>query len=182
METTNYQESKKASVRKIGLNYGLLLSLATITLSIVVYVMGLSAEQPWWKSLLNFVFMGAIIYMGLKAFRTENGGFLSLGDALKTGLAISLIAGIIGAIFTYIFVNFIEPDFIANLLVVTREKMITQNPNMTQDQVDTAMGYTEKFMSPFIMTAIALIASLFFGFIISLIEGLILKKDRPTHL
>ncbi len=182
METTNNQIYTKPSVKKIAINYGLLLSLAIIALSIVVYAMGLSAEQPVWQSLLNFAFTATAIWMGIKAYKNENGGFLSIGDALKTGLAISLIAGIVGSIFTYIFVTLIEPEFVANLLEVTREKMVTENPNMTQDQMDTAMGITEKMMSPFVLTALGLIASLFFGFIISLIEGLILKKDKPAHL
>lgn len=179
MEFQNNPEMQKASVKKIGINYGMLLALAVIVVSIVVYVMGLSAQQPWWQSTLNFLLSITLIWMGIKAFKNENDGFLSLGDALKTGLAISLIAGIVGSIFTYIFITFIEPDFVIQLLDATREKIVVQNPNMTQDQLDMTMGMTEKMMSPFILTAMGLIASLFFGFIISLIVGLILKNERP---
>ena len=174
-------ENQTASVKKIGLNYGLILSLLVVGLSVIVYVLGLHLEQPWWQSVLNFVFMTICIVYGLKAYKKDNGGFLSLGEALKTGLVIALVSGIIGTIFSYLFITFIEPDFIPQMLDATQEKMIEQNPNMTQEQMDMAMGMTEKFMSPWIMFAMGMIASLFFGFIISLISGLVLKQNRPTY-
>lgn len=174
-------ETNKASVKKIALNYGLYMALGTIALSVIVYVMGMTYEQPWWQSVGNFLIMILAIVYGLKAFKSTGDGFLTLGDALKTGLAISLVAGIIGILFNYIFTNFIEPDFMANMLEMTRENMLEQNPEMTSEQVETAMGFTEKMMSPAIMAAFGIIASLFFGFIISLIAGLIMKQNRPEH-
>jgi hypothetical protein len=57
--------------------------------------------------------------------------------------------------------------------------MFEDNPEMTQEQIDMAMSISEKMMSPGILTAIGVIASLFFGFIISLISGLVLKNNRP---
>ena len=67
------------------------------------------------------------------------------------------------------------------MLEESRENMMEQNPEMTSEQVDTAMGFSEKLMSPAIMAAFGIIASLFFGFIISLIAGLIMKQNRPEH-
>lgn len=174
-------ENQKASVQKIAMNYGLLLALATIVLSVIVYVMGMHLDQPWWQSLLNFVFMITAIMYGLKAYKKEGDGFLTLSEALKTGLAISLVAGIIGSIFTYLFVTFIEPDFIPQLLEVTQTNMINDRPQMTEAELEMAMGITEKFMTPWVMTAMGLIMSLFFGFIISLLAGLILKQNRPEN-
>ena len=175
-------ETQSGSVKKIALPYGFMLALATIVISVVVYVSGNTYEQPWWQSALNFVAMAALIAYGLKAFKADNEGFMSLGEALKMGLAIALVAGIIGSVFTYIFVEFIEPDFAVNMLEATREKMVENNPEMTEEQMEMAIGVTEKMMSPGIMVAIGIIASLFFGFIISLIAGLIMKQDKPAHL
>jgi hypothetical protein len=66
-----------------------------------------------------------------------------------------------------------------NMLEASRVKMLEDNPEMTQEQIDMAMSISEKMMSPGILTAIGVIASLFFGFIISLISGLVLKNNRP---
>lgn len=172
-------ETHSASVKKIAINYGLFLALATISLSVVIYVLGMHLQQNWWQGLLNFAFMVIAIVYGLKAFKKEGDGFLTLGDALKTGLAISLIAGIIGTIFTYLFMTVIEPDFAVKMLDVARENMIEQNPEMTQEQMDMALKMSAKFMTPWVMVAFGLIMALFFGFIISLVAGLIMKVNRP---
>lgn len=172
-------DTQKASVKKIALNYGLLLGLASVALSVVAYVMGVHLERPWWVSVLGFVFMIIFIVLGIKSFKKDNGSFLSLGEAIKVGLAISVIAGIIGAIYNYVFMNFIEPDFVAQMLEVTREQMIEQNPSITEDQLEMSLSITEKFMSPVIMAAFGIIITLFFGFIFSLISGLIMKQNRP---
>jgi len=172
-------ETQKASIKKIAFNYGLILALLTIGVSVIVYVLGLQYDQPWWQSLLNFGIMTLMIVYGLKAFQKENDGYLSLGEALKTGVAISLIAGIVGSIFTYLFVTVIEPEFIVNMLDITRDKMVEQNPDITEEQLEMGIGITEKMMTPGIMIAMGIIASLFFGFIISLIAGLIMKRKSP---
>ena len=172
-------ESQTATVKKIALPNGVLLALTTIVISVIVYVMGMTYEQPWWQSLLNFAAMLWFVIYGIKAFKKDNSGYLSLAEALKTGLAITLIAGVIGSIFTYLFTTIIEPDFVMNMLEASRVKMIEDNPEMTQEQMDMAMSISEKMMSPGILTAIGVIASLFFGFIISLISGLVLKNNRP---
>ena len=174
-------ETQEVSVKKIALNYGMYLALLSIGVSVIAYVTNNHIDRPWWVYVLStLVMVGAIVY-GIKAFKHESGGFLSIGDALKVGLAISLVAGIIGAIYNYIFVTVIEPDYVTQMLDMTREQMIEQNPDMPQDQMDMAMGISEKMMQPSIMSAIGIISSLFFGFIISLISGLIMKVNRPEN-
>ena len=95
-------DTPTASVKKIGLNYGLILGLLSIVISVFLFVTDNHIDRPWWSSLLSFLLMLAVIVYGLKAFKQANGGFLSLGEAIKTGLAISVVAGLIGAIFNYI--------------------------------------------------------------------------------
>ena len=54
-------ETQTPSVKKIALNYGLLLALGTIVVSVIVYVLGMHMDQPWWQSALNFIIMAAAI-------------------------------------------------------------------------------------------------------------------------
>lgn len=174
-------DTPKASVKKIAINYGLILALCSIVVSVLLFVMDKHIDRPWWASVLSIGIMVAVLIYGLKAFKAANGGFMSLGEALKTGLAISLIAGIVGALFNYIFVTMIEPEFVNKVLALTEAKMYEQNPNLSEADAKMALDMTEAFMSPWLMSAFALIGSLFFGFIISLIAGLVMKQPRPTN-
>lgn len=174
-------DTQQASVKKIAMNYGLLLGLASVLLSVITYVMGVHLERPWWASLLGITIMVLFIVYGLKAFKSDNEGFLSLGEAIKVGLAISLIAGIVSALYNYVFVSFIEPDFVNQMMEITRENMIEQNPEMTEEQMEMGLNISRKMMTPGIMSALAIIFTLFIGFIVSLISGLIMKQNRPEY-
>jgi len=174
-------ENQQASVKKIATTYGVIWGLLSIVLSVVTYVTDNYLERPWWITVLSTAITIGVIVYGLKAYKHENEGFLSIAESLKVGLAISLIAGVIATIYGYIFMTIIEPDFANQMLEAAREQMITQNPDMGQEQMDMAMGITEKMMEPWIMTAMGMIFTLFFGFIVSLISGLIMKQNRPEH-
>jgi len=163
-------ENQKVSIKKIALNYGGVWGISTIALYVIAYVTDNYLEQPMWLTISGSAIMLGVIVYGLKAFKLENEGYLSISESLKTGLAISLIAAIIVTLYNYIFTTFIEP-----------EQMMTQNPDMTQEQMDMAMGITEKMMTPTIMAAMGIIFTLFLGFIVSLISGLFMKENRPEH-
>jgi hypothetical protein len=76
----------------------------------------------------------------------------------------------------------IEPDYTMILLDKAQSDMVAQNPNMTEEQMELSMSITEKMVSPGVLAAIGIVASLFLGFIISLISGLIMKVGKPEHL
>lgn len=175
-------ETQPASVKKIAINFGLLLGLLSIIVQVISYVTDTHIDRPWWVSVLGTVITIGVIVFALKAFKEANGGFLSLGEAIKIGLAISVISGIIAAIFNYIFITVIEPDFVVKTLEFTRENMIEQSPEMTEEQIQMGLDMTEKFMQPWILSAIVIVASLFLGFVISLIAGLVMKQNRPSHI
>ena len=172
-------ETQEVSIKKIALNYGLILALLSIVVNVLAYVTNNHIDRPWWISVIGSIVLSGVIVYGIKAFKSENDGFLSIGEAIKAGLAISLIAGIVGSAYSYIFATIIEPEYINQMLDFSREQMALKNPDMTQAQMDMALGISEKMMQPWIMFALGIIASLFFGFIISLISGLIMKQNRP---
>ena len=57
-----------------------------------------------------------------------------------------------------------------------QQKALEANPNLTDEQLEAMETMTKKFSSPMIIMAVGLVWSLFIGFIISLIAGLIMKK------
>ncbi|MFD2824040.1 DUF4199 domain-containing protein [Lacinutrix iliipiscaria] len=170
-------ENQAATTGKYALKFGLLLGLISILYNVVLYVMGMHMEQNLVNGLIGIVIMIVFIIYGIREFKKANGNILSTGQALKTGVGIALVAGVISVIYTMILMNFIEPDMMSQILEKQQEAMIESNPNMTQDQLDAALAMSEKFSSPAIISAMALIWSVILGFIISLIGGLIMKRE-----
>ena len=79
-----------------------------------------------------------------------------------------------------IFSNVIEPDFYAKMAEYQEQVMLEKFPDMPEEQLEKALEMTQKFSSPGMMAAFALGGSLLFGLIISLIAGLILKKEETA--
>ena len=172
------ENQQSTSSKQVMLNYGLILGVVSVILSVAIYAMGKIYDQGFGVMAASFVIMAVIIFMGLKNFKEGNNNLLGLGEALKIGLGIALIGAIISVIYNQIFINFIEPDFMDNMMKVSEQKMLEQYPNMTDEQLEGAKAMQEKFSSPLMGAAMGIIGSLLFGFIISLIEGLILKRTE----
>lgn len=106
--------------------------------------------------------------------------FLRLNEALKTGIGIAFIGGVIGVIWHILITSVIEPDIVNQTINNQQDKMITRDPNMSQEQINQSMEVIKKFNSPFITSLFALIWNLFAGFLISLIGGAIMQKKRDV--
>jgi hypothetical protein len=67
------------------------------------------------------------------------------------------------------------------MMEVNREKMVESSPDLTEAQLDAAAEMTSKFTSPLMVVAFSLVGNLFFGLVISLIAGLIMKNKNPME-
>ena len=171
-------ENQQTSAKQVMLNYGLILGFAGILINVAVFAMGKTYDPHWSVMVIVILVTIAVIVMGIKKVKESNNGLLSLGDALKTGLGIALIAGVISVIYTFIFTNYIEPEYFERMAEVQQQKMLEQYPNMSDEQIENAMEMTKKMSGIGMTAAVSLIGSLFIGFIISLIAGLIMKKSE----
>ena len=169
-------ENQTTSTKQIALTYGLILGFVSIAFAVVLYTMGKHLDGGSLNTIGSLVITIGIIVFGLRTFKIGNGGFLSLSEALKTGLAIVLIGTIISLLYTYVFMTYIEPDFMSQMMELQQQKALEANPNLTDEQLEAMETMTKKFSSPMIIMAVGLVWSLFIGFIISLIAGLIMKK------
>ncbi|NNK40592.1 MAG: DUF4199 domain-containing protein [Winogradskyella sp.] len=169
-------ENQSPSIKSIAYTYGLYLALVSVAGLIIMYV--LSLQKSWTISIISIVLSILILVYGIKAYKHANGGLLSVGKAIKVGLAIALVGGLLSAIYSYVHYSFIYPEFIDMTKEAAYEQMMTQNPNLTDEQANQAMEMQGMFMNPGFFSLMSILSSLFFGLIISLIAGLIMRKDE----
>lgn len=170
-------ENQKSTPKQIMLNYGLILGFTGILLNVAMFAIGKTYDPHWSFMVIGMGITIAILILGIKKVKELNGGYLSLGEALKTGLGIALISGIIGAVYTLVFTNYIEPEYFTRMAEVQEQKMLEMNPSISDEQLEASLAITAKMSGPVIGSAMNIVGSLFIGFIISLIGGLILKKS-----
>ena len=66
------------------------------------------------------------------------------------------------------------------ILSQAREKMLAKSPNMTQDQVDQAMTYVERFTGPVSSTIGALFFLTLVSVVLALILAIFIKKEDKS--
>jgi len=170
-------QTNTTSTKQIMLNYGLLFGFASIFINVVNYALGDIYKPHWSVQAVSFLVAVAFIVMGLKKVKENNNGYLTLGQSFKAGIGIMLVGAIIGLIYTYIFMTFIEPNYMSNMLELSQQKMLETRPNMTDEQVEAAMNMSKKFSGFGVIAVAGLLWSIFLGFVISLVAGLIMKKS-----
>jgi len=172
------EEQPQISRKSIMLNYGLILGFASIILALVNYVIG-DIYQPHWSMMLaSSAVTIIIIVLGLKKIKEMNSGFLSVGESIKTGLGITLISALIYIVYLYVFYNMIEPDYFDNMLKVQEQVMLERFPNFSDEKLEAAKKSSSMFMNTGANLTVTIIVSLFFGLIISLIAGLVMRKSE----
>ena len=175
---------KNTSPAKSGITFGILFGVLMVLEFVIMYIIGM-------KSLINssvgiivnianylilpilFIFLGCTNYK-----KNINNGFITFGECLKVGVSITFVAAFVYAIFNVIF-NLIFPDFIDEMISISRETILAKNPAITSQQLEMGLSITKKFMNPFIVFPATLAMYSFFGLLYSLIIGAILKNENP---
>ena len=166
----------QVSSKSFMVNNGVILGIASVLFALIMYATGNHLAPHWSASIVNAViFIGIIVY-GIKQFKAASGGFLSWGQGVKIGVGIAIVGGLIMVIYNYIFMNFIEPEFMTQMMEVQNQALLDQG--MTEEQIEAANAMTSSFSSPGIMAAVGIISYAIGGFIIAAIAAAIMKKSE----
>ena len=168
----------KKSVRDFILHYGNILGMVSIVFALMIFFLDLHYAQENSINLVNYGISVSVIIIALLDYRKTSAGILSLGDSIKMGMGIFLISAIYISIYTIILINFLDTGTLTKSLEVTEMKILEQNPEISEEQLDQILSFQEKFSTPFVIITVLIIFSLISGFFSSLILGLIFKKSR----
>jgi len=171
MEQPQYTQVKNA------MNYGAVLGIALIIISLLFYMMGESTSKI--QQYIGFVVIILGIFVGTKNYRDAVlGGYMSYGGCLGMGTLIAFFSAIIVTFYSYIFFTFIDASLIDVIMDQVEGDMI--DSGRSEDEIELAMEYTRKFMTPFWMTVISLMSYTFWGFVFSLITSIFLKNENKS--
>ena len=170
---------QNSSTKSIIINYGIILGSISVLFQLMLFFLDMHYKNDSTAGIVSLIIMIVVLLYSFISYKKINGGYLLLSEALKIGLGVSLVSALISIIYTQILINFLDPETMRKSLDLTMDTMRSENPEISQEALDTVRSIQEKMSSPLIFSAVQIIFSLFFGFIISLIGGLIVKKSRP---
>ncbi len=176
-ETTVMGETPKTSLFNNAVKYGLYTAAALILMSLLLFALNL--HMITWLSYLQYVILIAGIVMATIHYRDKiNSGYISFGKAFQTGLYISLLIGILMAVYLWVYYALINPNGIQEIMEMSEQMLLDKG--FSDEMIDAQLAVTGKMMKMPILNLMAFVGMTFWGIIISLITSAILKKNDDS--
>ena len=163
------------STTSVGLRYGLLTGLISIIISFGMYAARM--EQSPLKYVSFLVLIGGMI-MAMRHYKENNQGYMSFGEGVGIGTVLSAVVGVLSAIFTYVYMNIIDPDVVARMMDKARSDMEAKG-GLSDEQIDQGMAMAGKFMNGPIMMVVVVVSSVLFGVLLALVVSAFVKHTKP---
>ena len=172
-------ENQSYPAWKHALMFGIYISIAEIILTLIFYVTDLYGEK--WTAIIAYGVLLAGVIMASIQFRNKYlNGFISYGQSVSTGFLAGLFAAIIVAIFSYIFLSYLGEDFMKVMMQKAEDDMVNKYPDFTDEQLDMAMIWAKKMMSPMWMSVFAFFGYTVMSLVFSLIASIFIKKVNES--
>lgn len=176
---TTYQQTTPPTVWSKGVKGGVITGIIMIVYSLLMYITESKALQSA-SFLFSLISLIIGIYLTHKAYKDENGGFMTYSQGLGLGSVLGIVSGVLGGIFAFIYLTFVDTEYMGRQMDATRIQLEEQG--MSDAQIDQAMGFTEMLSSPGLLIVISILGSLFMAFILSLIISAFTKNNHPEQV
>jgi len=170
--------AKNVSPFPTALRYGLIGGGISIVCGLISYLAGMTSTVSSIIGVLSSIISIAIIVLAIQAHRNKDlGGYISYGRCLGVGVLTAIIMGVVGLIWSALLFNVIDPGLGEEMLGMIVEQW--EDAGMPEDQIEQMLPMTAMFTGFKGMALMSLIGTPIFGFIVSLIGGAVMKKNRP---
>jgi hypothetical protein len=167
---------------KETLQFGLVSSLATILIFVIIYILGAEyfLSPMVWVSSYGLPIVFAV--WGCIAAKKKSEGFLSYKEALKVSFGVLVITGFLSTVFSYFIFNILDIAYAESVKQLSIEKTIEfmekfKVPDTEIDKAIDGMIKQDMFSLGSLMKSYAYVCILYF--IEALIIAAIIKKKKP---
>ncbi|MDR1553317.1 MAG: DUF4199 domain-containing protein [Prevotellaceae bacterium] len=166
---------------RMASTFGLIMGLATSAVHFIFYLLEGKINSSFAIMALTLIIVIVVIVKGTMNYRNVLGGYISYWHAFGYGIAIFLFAGIVGAVYSYVFNNF-DPEYVYRQLELSRQQLL--NAGLTDVATnklisDIKEGLDYQMQHPFQSALSATFWNTFLGALFCFISSAFLKKNKP---
>jgi hypothetical protein len=173
-------ENKKQSAFASAFTPGIIISAALILFNLVMFLLEVTYDSK--VNYLSYLILAIGLFWVITSYRNkQEGGFISYGGAFSSGFYAGLIISIIIAVYTFIYVQFINPGIVDDIMIKAEEDLLSKYPDWSDEQIAQALSYTEMFTSPTIMAIFGFLGNLVASTIFSLIIAIFAKREKKEE-
>lgn len=163
-----------------SLRWGIIIGVLSIIVVLLLYGLGLENSKSL-SSVMLIATLALIIYSNVHYRNKKLNGYISFGKSFSHGLLVALFAGIIVALFYYIFYTYIAPESLEKLKEAALERAYEtlEQMNIPEDQIDMQQSVAARFMTPTWMALSVILNNTLLGGLASLVGSIFTKKSKP---
>jgi hypothetical protein len=157
---------------KRALIYGGAVALATTALTALMGATGQEGNQALgWVGLL-FPVVG--IVLAIRAAKKEESGEFTFGEGFKEGAAVSLVAALLGAVLSYLYLTAVNPEYLDAVREATRAQLEAQG--LSGRELAQAQQMAGAISSPASVAVIGAVTTFILGLVISALAALFMRR------
>ncbi len=173
---TDVNSTATVTTRSVGIRFGLVGALISIAYFLVLNTAGIDMSKGVWNW-VGYLITLALLVLAHKSYKDRGDGFMSYGQGMGIAFWVGLVSSVISAVFTFLYIKFIDTSFIE--LVRDRQIEAMQQQGMTDQQIDQAMKVAAAFTTPEAMFGFMLVGGIAITLIIGLIVSIFTQKKNP---
>ena len=163
----------------IALKPALIISMAVIAYSLVVWALTSSIDQQKYFGWVSYLFIIAgYIYFTISYRNDIKGGSLTYGEGFLFMVILTAIYSVIQGAYFYVFITIIDPTMIPQMLEQAELEML--NKGIPEEQLDQSMKYVGYMFQPWLLSIFGILGNLFWLTIGSLIMAIFTKKEEQA--
>jgi hypothetical protein len=175
METTTIP----ATPVSVGIRYGVLLAATSVLVDFLIRIAGFSFLTYGITAFTAGIAVAIVwLIVAHSAFKKMNGGLMSFSQGLTIAVIMLFISAVFASMFNFIYINYIDNEFVANLKSGMAEFM--ERNNIPDDQIAKS---TAKFDEMNVGIGMSLLNGVKNGIIGGLLLGAIIsaftKRNQP---
>ncbi|WP_080241216.1 DUF4199 domain-containing protein [Spirosoma rigui] len=166
----------ETSTARVALKWGVITGLALIVYSTLLYTLGQMANGMLTVIIYVIIIIGLVL--GMREYRTLNGGYLTFGEGVGLGALLSAVAGLLSSAYTVLYSTVIDPGMQERVTEQMRDQLETQG--MSDEQIEQAVSIAQTFQSPGLQFIIGIFGTIFIGVVFSLVIAAILRQSKAN--
>ncbi len=159
----------------VSLKYGAIMAAVSIATFVVKVAMGSNPFDSGWSGWVSMVIAIVIIVLAHKSFKDDGDGYMTYGQGFGIGTLSMLISGIVGMLFSLLYITFIDTGIMEQFYTIQEENM--RNQGQSDDAIAIGMEWTRKLFWAFYVGGIV-----FFSVLCGLIVSFFTQKKRPEAI
>jgi len=168
---------QKSTFTRSAMMCGLYIGIILIVYQVLLYITNQDMNPSFgW---ILYVILTVGVFLSQTGYRNSvPGSNIKYSTALAYGILVMTCAGIIQSFYSIVLYKYIDPSLLEKMQTLQKEALIKNG--FSDDQIEQTSGMISK-LGPSILIFSNLLGFAFYGFIISLITSIFVKKEGKYH-